>query len=445
MYTLKDHDSDVAPFPLPLAPQDGAPRGVWPRLPGSKSLTQRYYNLALLGGLRLAVHHPLDSEDTRHYLQALEACGCQVQRNDTTVQIDASSRGGDGEIFCGAGGTMMRFLTAALTVVPGRWRLDGIPRLRERPLGPLIDGVRRLGGDIQCLGEDGFPPLELRGGSLQGGEASLDAGASSQFLSALLMAALAVPEDSTIRLQALTSQPYVNLTLDAIAELGGRVEAVDGETYQVHPGGLQGGEVEVEADFSAVAYPAAAAAVTGGEVRLRGLRQDSRQGDRLFLDLLGRMGAQVHWQSAEHGNALRVIGGPLQAIDVDMSEIPDQVPTLAAIAPFANGTTIIRNVPHLRIKESDRLQAMAQELGRAGAVVRELPDGLEIDGTWHDQSPQSTPVVLDSHGDHRIAMSMALVGLRRPGMSVAAPGVVAKSYPKFWNHLQAWLVGTERP
>lgn len=457
---MKHHDSDAAPLPLPLATQNVAPRGSWPRLPGSKSLTQRYYNLALLGGLRLAVRHPLDSEDTRHYLQALEACGCRVERHGgntfgeatsdevrpgKTVHIDASTRGGEGQIFCGAGGTMMRFLTAALTVVPGRWHLDGIPRLRERPLGPLIDGVRQLRGDIRCLGEDGFPPLEILGGSLQGGEVTLDAGASSQFLSALLMAALAVPQDSIIRLKALTSQPYVNLTLDAIAELGGEVEALDDETYRVRPGGLRSGEVEVEADFSAVAYPAAAAAVTGGEVRLAGLRRNSRQGDRGFLDLLERMGAQVHWQSGEHGDELRVIGGALEALDVDMSEVPDQVPTLAAIAPFANGTTVIRNVPHLRIKESDRLQAMAQELDRAGAVVRELPDGLEIDGIWHRQSPPSNPVVLDSHGDHRIAMSMALVGLRRPGMSVSAPGVVAKSYPSFWDHLRIWLAGNDRP
>ena len=438
---MRHPHSDATPFPLPSVTERGTPRGPWARLPGSKSLTQRYYNLALLGGLRLAVHHPLDSEDTRHYLKALEACGCRVNRDGDTVHIDATTRGGTGDIFCGAGGTMMRFLTAALTVVPGRWRLDGIPRLRERPLGPLIDAVRRLGGDLSCLGEEGFPPLDLRGGSLQGGEATLDAGASSQFLSALLMAALAVPKTSTVRLEALTSQPYVDLTLDAIAELGGDVEALAEDTYRVRPGGLRGGNVEVEVDFSAVAYPAAAAALTGGEVLLTGLRQDSRQGDRRFLDLLQRMGAEVHWQDG----TLRVTGGALVALDVDMAEIPDQVPTLAALAPFADGTTVIRNVPHLRIKESDRLHAMALELGRAGAVVRELPDGLEIDGTWHRQAPPTGAVVLDGHGDHRIAMSMALVGLRRPGLSVTAPDVVAKSYPAFWEHLQDWLTGDGRP
>lgn len=413
---------------------DRPPRGTWSHLPGSKSVTQRYFNLALLGGLKLTVHRPLISEDTLHYLAALEVCGCRVERGDDRVTIDGSRRGGRGEIFCGAGGTMMRFLTAALAVVPGTWRLDGIERLRERPGAPLIDAVRQLGGRIQCPRAEGFAPLEIDGGHWRGGDVTLDAGASSQFLSALLMAGLAAPHSSRVRLSALTSEPYVDLTLDAIAELGGRVETLDAETYRIHPGGLRGGEVEVEADFSSAAYPAAAAAISGGEVLLTGLRRDSRQGDLRCLDLLQEMGAEVVWSD----DGLRVTGGELKAIDADMSQIPDQVPTVAAVAPFAAGTTVIRNVPHLRLKESDRLSAMAMELRRVGGEVEELPDGLEIAGIWHRQAPPRTPVTVATHGDHRIAMSMALVGLRRPGVSVSAPHVVAKSYPEFWSHLDDW-------
>lgn len=397
-------------------------------------MTQRYFNLALLGGLKLTVHHPLVSEDTLHYLQALETCGCRVERQSDRVDIDASARGGEGDVFCGAGGTMMRFLTAALTVVPGTWRLDGIARLRERPSAPLIDAIRQLGGEIRCPEIEGFAPLEIGGGSFQGGAASLDAGSSSQFLSAILMAGLAAPRTTDLRLQALTSEPYVDLTLDAIEDLGGVVQKVDGETYRVLPGGLHGGEVTVEADYSSVAYPAAAAAITGGEVLLQGLRQNSRQGDRLFLDLLSRMGTEIHWTS----EGLSVSGRGLKAIDVDMATIPDQVPTVAALAPFAAGTTIIRNVPHLRLKESDRLSAMTSELRRVGAQIEELEDGLKIEGVWHDRTPPEEPVTVASHGDHRIAMSMALVGLRRPGISIEAPHVVAKSYPEFWTHLEAW-------
>ena len=412
-----------------------SPRGPWPRLPGSKSITQRYFNLALLGGLRLTVHHPLVSEDTVHYLEALETCGCSVQRQDETVHIDATGRGGTGEIFCGAGGTMMRFLTAALTAVPGTWRLDGIERLRQRPAAPLIDTLRQLGAAIRSLGAADLPPLEIAGGSLQGGRASLDAGASSQFLSAVLMAGLAAPRGLEVELRALISEPYVDLTLDAIAELGGVVEGPDDGVYRVRPGGLRDSEVTVEADFSAAAYPAAAAALSGGEVVLRGLRAESRQGDRRFLDLLRQMGASVTWNDG----SLRVVGGPLRAIDADMADIPDQVPTLAALAPFAEGTTVIRNVPHLRHKESDRLSAMHRELRAVGVPVEEMDDGLRIEGIWHRSSPPTEPVTVASHGDHRIAMSMALVGLRRPALTIAAPEVVAKSYPEFWRHLEAWI------
>ncbi len=412
-----------------------APRGPWSRLPGSKSITQRYFNLALLGGLELAVHHPLVSEDTFHYLRALEICGCSVERRAESVRIDASGRGGEGEIFCGAGGTMMRFLTAALTVVPGTWRLDGIERLRQRPAAPLIDALRQLGAEIRCLGEPGLPPLEILGGSLRGGRARLDAGASSQFLSAMLMAGLATPRGLEVELRALISEPYVDLTLDAIADLGGTVQRLDGGAYRVLPGGLTGGEVTVEADFSAAAYPAAAAAVSGGEVVLRGLRRDSRQGDKRFLDVLRRMGVEVIW-AEDH---LRVRGGPLCAVDADLADIPDQVPTLAALAPFAEGTTVIRNVPHLRHKESDRLSAMHRELSAVGVPVEEMADGLRIEGIWHGSPPPGEPVEVASHGDHRIAMSMALVGLRRPGLSIVEPLVVAKSYPDFWQHLEAWV------
>ena len=184
----------------------------------------------------------------------------------------------------------------------------------------------------------------------------------------------------------------------------------------------------MEADFSAAAYPAAAAVLTGGEVELWPLGATSKQGDRRFMELLERMGARIDWTA----DGLRVTAGPLCAIDADLSASPDQVPTLAALAPFARGTTRITNVPHLRIKESDRLSAMASELERCGAAVEELPDGLVIPGVWAEQPPPATPVEVATWGDHRIAMSMALVGLRRPGVRIADPGVVAKSYPDFW-------------
>jgi 3-phosphoshikimate 1-carboxyvinyltransferase len=339
-------------------------------------------------------------------------------------------------------------------------------------VGPLIEALRRLGAEIDCHRREGFAPLTVHGGGLAGGRTRLDAGASSQFLSALLMAALAARGEVEVEVSSLTSEPYVELTLAAIAELGGAVGRPAPGVYRVRPGLAfpPGGEgrVRVEGDFSAACYPAAAAALTGGPVVLAGLAAGSRQGDRRFLDLLARMGASVVWREGAGGDAEVEIAGPgrggeggtagggdgaggaagpggatgaLAAVEADLGAMPDQAPTLAALAPFARGTTVLRGVAHLRIKESDRLAAMAGELGRLGVPVEERPDGLVVPGVWADREPPGEPVVVDPHGDHRIAMSLALAALRRPGVTIADPGVVAKSYPDFWRDLGALLAG----
>jgi 3-phosphoshikimate 1-carboxyvinyltransferase len=242
---------------------------------------------------------------------------------------------------------------------------------------------------------------------------------------------------------ALTSAPYVEVTLAALERFGGRVER-QGGSWRIEPAPLAalGAEnLRVEGDFSAACYPAAAAALTGGEVTLLDLAPDSRQGDRRFLDLLAGMGAEVGWQGGELTvRGPRPIGsGGLEAVTADFSGMPDQVPTLAALAPFARGVTRITGAAHLRIKESDRLEAMATELGRLGAAVTVLADGLEIPGSWAVSPPPATPVVVDPRGDHRIAMSLALTGLRRPGVVVGSPDVVAKSYPDFWQEFDRLL------
>lgn len=416
-----------ATYPVPC----GRPVAGRVAVPGSKSVTQRYFNLALLGRMPLVVHRPLLSEDTRLFLGGLEACGFRVEERPGRLRLEPGETPSGAAIFCGNGGTMFRFLTAALTAVPGTWRLDGVARLRERPVGPLIAALRQLGAEIACPEREGYAPLEITGGSLRGGRCTLDAGTSSQFLSAVLMAGLAAPRTVTVEVAALTSKPYVDLTLDAITELGGSVDR-DANAFRVRPARLAAGEVTVEADFSAVAYPAAAAMLAGGEVVIEGPRRDSRQGDRLFVELLERMGGKFRWR----GDTLVVGPGSLRAVDEDLSKTPDQVPTLAALAPFAAGTTRITGVPHLRIKESDRLSAMACELTRVGAEVEELEDGLIIRGVWASSDPPTSPVQVETYGDHRIAMSMALVGLRRPGVSIRDPGVVVKSYPDFWRDLE---------
>ena len=403
------------------------------RVPSSKSLTHRYFNLALLSGSPLVIERPLFADDTRLFLAALGRCGFRVEEGEDEVRLTpAGSPAGEVEIFCGNAGTMLRFLVATLTVVPGRWRLDGTPRLRERPVGPLVEALRRLGARIEYLAAEGRVPLVIEGGSLRGGTTAVDASESSQYLSAILMAALRAPAEVVVEVPALTSRPYVDVTLAAAAAFDGHIERVGPRAYRVRPSLLRGGRARVEGDWSAACYPAAAAALTGGDVVLEGLSPDSKQGDRELFDLLAEMGAEIRWK----GEDLKVRGNELRGVKADLSSMPDQVPTLAALAPFASGETLIHNVAHLRIKESDRLQAMAAELKKLGADAREGRDSLWIPGLWSDAEPPAGAVHVDPHDDHRIAMSLALVGLRRPGVVIDHPEVVAKSYPGFWRDLR---------
>lgn len=426
------------PYPVPA----GAVVRGWLEPPSSKSVAQRYLALALVSRRWLGLRRVPDAEDVRLFLAALERLGWAVSNRDGSVgltpPVGAPPRAA--EIDCGNAGTMLRLLTAVLCTVPGTWRLDGTTRLRERPVGPLVEALRSLGAEIEWRGREGFPPLEVHGETLRGGRARIDAGESSQYLSALLIAAHAAATEVEIEVEALTSAPYVALTLAALERFGGVVEEPEPGRFRIVPTRLAAPTpfLEVEGDYSAACYPAAASALTGGWVRLEHLDPASAQGDRGFVDLLTAMGARASWRRGW----LTIEGGEgLTAVDVDLGSMPDQVPTLAAIAPFARGTTVIRGVPHLRLKESDRLAAMASELGRLGAEVEERPDGLVIPGVWAGREPPSEPVTVDPHDDHRIAMSLALTGLRRPGVSVARPGVVAKSYPGFWRDLRALTLG----
>ncbi|MGB5658961.1 MAG: 3-phosphoshikimate 1-carboxyvinyltransferase, partial [Thermoanaerobaculia bacterium] len=375
------------------------------KVPSSKSLTQRFLNLAFLARQPVVLEDPLRSEDTELFATALSRAGYEVLLGDDSVEIGPGLVPASSELFCGNNGTMLRFLTASLTTTPGVWRLDGSDRLRKRPLGPLVEALRQLGAQIEFLEEDGFAPLRIQGGSLVGGRAELDAGLSSQFASAILMAATAARQPVELRAQSLTSAPYVDLTLDTLDHFQARVESPEADTWRVSPGPLRGGRWTMEGDFSAAAYPAAAAALTAGRVRIEGVSPRSKQGDRRFLEVLARMGARVEWLAG----TLQVIGpSSLQAVEVDFSDMPDQVPTLAALAPFAVGTTTIDNVPHLRLKESDRLAAMATELRRLGADLDEMPAGLQVRGSWAEGPVPSSQTQVDTYGDHRIAMSLAI-------------------------------------
>lgn len=398
--------------------------------PPSKSVTNRYLNLAALAGRPLVIERPLLAADTRAFLAALPALGLDVEVSAAAVRLTPVARAVEATIDCGASGTMARFLTATLAALPGTWRLDGTPRLRDRPLAPLLAALRELGAVVRPLAGEDRLPLEIEGRELAAGRVQLDAGDSSQYLSALLMAATRAAGPVEVEVGRLVSAPYVDLTLEALRAFGARVERAGEGLFRVAPG-LPGVEaVGVEADWSAACYPAAAAAVTGGAVELCGLSANSAQADRRFLELLARMGVDVAW--GDDGTLVVSRSGELGAIDADLRDMPDQAPTLAVVAAFARGVSSIRNVGHLRLKESDRLAAVCRELERCGVSAAIEGEGLSVTGVWAEASPRSESVRIETYDDHRLAMAFAVLGLARPGVSISHPEVVEKSYPGFW-------------
>ncbi len=410
--------------------------------PGSKSISHRALNLALIGQRPVTIENLLDAEDIAAFSNALKRMGWQMERvSGAEVRIEPPGGPPDSPVRldCRSAGTLLRFLVASCAVTPGEWIVDGSPRLRERPIGPLLDALRQLGSSVDELGRAGCAPVRIRGGALTGGRVEIDAGESSQYVSALLMAGLRAEGPIEVLAPFLVSSPYVDTTLQVMADFGcslasGGAGGAREFRMEPHRPEAPAGRYRVAGDDSAAAYPAAAAALCGGRVKLRGLASASTQGDRAFLGLLEAMGAAVRTAPGE----IEVEGnGQLRALDRDLSEMPDQVPTLAAVASFAHGVTTIRNVAHLRIKESDRLAAIGTELRRSGVSVEELPDGLRIEGNPAlTAAPGSPRISIDTYDDHRIAMSMALVGLRRGGLSIRRPSVVAKSYPGFWADLE---------
>jgi 3-phosphoshikimate 1-carboxyvinyltransferase len=408
-------------------------------VPGSKSITNRALMLAALQSRKdsCVLRDALQSEDTEVMVDGLRRLGFVVQTAWPVVHIDR--HGGEhlvpaasADLFVANSGTTMRFLTALCALGRGPYRLDGIPRMRERPIEDLLSALRGLGVQARSEGGNGCPPVVIESkGFLQGPGTTIRGDVSSQFLSALLMAAACGSAGPIgIRLAGpLVSRPYVDLTLALLRRWGATWRQASDE-YIFSPesaatfGGVQ--EYAIEPDASAASYFFAAAAITGGRVTVLDLPERSLQGDTRFVDVLAAMGCRVEKCSS----GITVHGGTLRGIDVDMNDISDTVMTLAAVACFADGPTMIRNVAHIRHKETDRLAALANELRRAGAEVEELADGLRI-------TPRPLHgAALETYNDHRMAMSMALLGLRVPGIIIKDPGCVAKTYPHFFDDLE---------
>jgi len=405
-------------------------------LPGSKSMTHRALIAAALAEGPSLIEAPLFSEDTRYTLDALRFMGASVQPSGDDLAV-AGINGGvalpspEATLFLGNSGTSMRLLLSVAALGHGRLTLDGSERMRERPLAPLVEALRALGAAISYAGRPGCPPVRLEARGLDGGTVKIPAAESSQYLSSLLLAAPYARD--TVEIEAvgpLLSRPYVDMTRFVMEAFGVRVESSGPQSFLVpKERRYHGRRFRIEADLSSASYFWAAAAVTGGSVTIRNVRPfETCQGDVGFLDLLEAMGCAV----LKEPDAVTVQGGPLEGIEADMNGMPDMVPTLAAVAPFAEGRTTIRNVPHLRFKESDRLRSVTRAWRRLGAQVRELPDGLEIDG-----GKSLTGAVVDPENDHRLAMSLAVIGLRTPGVRILNEDCVQKSFPGFWTLFDA--------
>lgn len=419
------------------------------RLPGSKSLTNRALLLASLAQGRSLLENVLDCDDSRHLAEAIAALGVAVQWNKDQRRILVTGAGGpfpvrEGRFFLGNAGTACRFLTAALAATGGSFIVDGDRRMRERPIGDLVRALADLGAEIEAPG--GFPPVKIGARAMRGGRIEIPGTTSSQFISAILMAAPVIRERVDIRVTGeLVSRPYLDLTMECMRRFGARAvlddRRADGRpVFTVSPGkGYRGTAFTVEGDASAASYFLAAAAVTGTTVRVEGVGKESLQGDARCADVLAAMGCRV----TKEREAMTVTGGLLKKVDWDCGEIPDVVPTLAVVALFAHGRTRLRGVPHLRHKESDRIVSVATELRKLGAVVRELPDGLEIEGTLGPEPSPLHGAIIEPWGDHRVAMAFAVAGLAIPDVTILAPQVVAKSFPEFFGALESIGAGVE--
>lgn len=427
--------------------------------PASKSLSHRALIAAALAPGVSTVRHVLDGADlerTRDVLSAAGAelvpIGCDAWR---VCGMVAGPAGGKAEpVSCDVGesGTTCRLLTAVLAAGQGRFRVHGAPRMHERPSRVLTDVLEALGAEIVFAARSDCPPLEVRARGLAGGEVVVSLDASSQYLSGLLLAAplCRTPLRVTIGGRKAVSWPYVGLTLQTLDDfgIGFRVATSDQEEWRaadwrsvrraepgrlrisVRPGAYRPGVYSVEGDWSGASYLLAAGAVGRNPVAVAGLRSDSLQGDRVIVDLLRRMGAAV--ESAADGTIL-VSPGPLHGIEADMGDCPDLVPTVAVLAAFASGVTRIGNVAHLRIKESDRIAAPVEELRKAGVRAEEREDGLVIYGLGPERPRPPADTLFCVHNDHRIAMSLALLGVDGGTVRLDNPGVVRKSFPQFWD------------
>lgn len=402
-------------------------------VPGSKSLTQRALIAAALAEGTSVIVGPLASEDTHYTMSALRSMGVAIDDRDPARWVVTGGAGfispPESDIFLGNNGTATRFLTSVAALGKGVFHITGDERMSERPIGPLMDALKGWGVDIVSDTDNSCPPLTIKGNGIPGGRTLLPEGKSSQYLSSLLLVAPYGAQGAELEVRGeILSRPYVEMTLAVMADFGIRVEATPSlNFFRIPKGKYLGREYRVEGDASGASYFWTAAAISGGKVTVANVPVPSLQGDAGLVALLARMGCEVF----QHENGISLSGPKqLRAIEADMGNMPDVAPTLAIAAAFAEGTTVIKNIAHLRIKECDRLSVMVTELRKMGVEVEEEADRMIIHGKG---GVGLHGAEIETHSDHRIAMCFAVAGLRVKGVKILGPECVAKSFPDFWE------------
>jgi len=406
-------------------------------LPGSKSLSNRALLLAALAEGTTKITNLLESDDTRHMLNALQHLGIDYRLSDDKTECIVVGNGGaiesnqTHEIFLGNAGTAMRPLCAALCLGKGTYILTGEPRMKERPIGHLVDALRQAGANIDYLENDGYPPLKIESNGLEGGDVQIDGAISSQFLTALLMAAPMAKNDMTITIIGeLVSKPYIDITLHIMEQFGVCVTHDNYQTFNIKAGQTYKAieHFMVEGDASSASYFLAAAAIKGGTVKVTGIGRNSIQGDIKFVDVLEHMGARVELEE----RYISVTRDVLRSIDMDFNHIPDAAMTVATMALFTKGTTTLRNIYNWRVKETDRLHAMATELRKVGAKVEEGEDYLKITPPL-----QLIHAAIDTYDDHRMAMCFSLLALSDVSVTINDPECTIKTFPQYFDVLKS--------
>jgi 3-phosphoshikimate 1-carboxyvinyltransferase len=410
------------------------------KLPGSKSISNRVLLLSALASGTTEIRELLDSDDTQVMLESLSRLGVKWQRHEGTDNYRVEGIGGvfpvkQAELFLGNAGTAFRSLAAACALSGGEYVLKGVARMHERPIGDLVDGLRQLGARIDYLGNEGFPPLHIHPAEAgDAPEVSVRGNVSSQFLTGLLMAAPLLGRSVTIKVEGeLISRPYIKITLGLMAKFGIKVEQLGWERFTVPAATYRSpGEIEVEGDASSASYFLAAGALGHGPVRVQGVGRNSLQGDVQFAAALARMGAEIgmgpNWIEAQLPCSEKI-----RAIDMDCNHIPDAAMTLAVLALFADGPSVLRNIGSWRVKETDRIAAMATELRKFGAEVEEGPDYLKI--TPPHPSRLTPHVAVDTYDDHRMAMCFSLVTVGGVPVRINDPKCVNKTFPEYFKVL----------